>query len=67
MRKKPRNALVSNDNSSFIDLGEINMTPTNMVPQDNLESELEKDAVEFLDPTLWTERNKIIVRHSQAL
>lgn len=65
MRKqKPRNALVSSD-TGFIDLGVLNMTPTMATSRDDLEPE--DDETEILDPHLWTTRNKIIVRGTQAL
>lgn len=58
MKRKPRNALVSNGNES-IDLGILDMTPVQR--KINLLQAEEDFAIE------WEERNKIILRSSQTL
>ncbi len=71
MRKqKPRNALVSSD-TSFTDLGIINMTPVQTIETTDIDTDVELEPedvrIEILEPRNWTTRNKVIVRNSQAL
>ena len=61
MKRKPRNALVNNEEKPSIDLGVLDMTAVTL--SEPVKPQLADDCF-ILDPEKWTSRNRIILRRS---
>ena len=61
MKRKPRNALVNNEEKPNIDLGVLDMTA--VTPLEPVKPQLSDDCF-ILDPENWTARNRIILRRT---